>query len=115
MKATDKKKWVKALRSGKYKQGIGALRTYDDKYCCLGVACEIFGVEAKKMREGSEYLYGRNSSLLPDVLQERLGLTDLGNLPKKVLLKGSERDSLVDLNDCGASFKRIASIIERLF
>jgi hypothetical protein len=34
------KKWVAALRSGKYKQGRKFLR-YKDEYCCLGVACEL--------------------------------------------------------------------------
>lgn len=32
-----KAKWVAALRSGEYKQGIGAMRSADDGYCCLGV------------------------------------------------------------------------------
>ncbi len=31
-----KAKWVKALMSGKYKQGEGCLRL-GDEYCCLGV------------------------------------------------------------------------------
>lgn len=35
-------KWVKALRSGKYKQGIFRLQSEDDRYCCLGVACKEF-------------------------------------------------------------------------
>ena len=41
-----KKKWVEALRSGKYVQGSGSLRytTYSGaKHCCLGVLCEITG------------------------------------------------------------------------
>ena len=37
-----KDKWLVALRSGDYKQGIGYLRK-GDKYCCLGVAAEISG------------------------------------------------------------------------
>ena len=52
------KKWVAALRSGKFKQGKFALRKrtfrdglylrdgesphYVTEHCCLGVACEIF-------------------------------------------------------------------------
>lgn len=32
-----KDKWVAALRSGEYVQGRDTLRTYDGKYCCLGV------------------------------------------------------------------------------
>ncbi len=34
------KTWVKALRSGKYAQTVGALQ--DEKgFCCLGVACDV--------------------------------------------------------------------------
>lgn len=33
--------WIKALRSGKYEQGVGYLQTLDGKYCCLGVLCDI--------------------------------------------------------------------------
>lgn len=36
-----KARWIKALRSGKYKQGVGVLRTEDNKYCCLGVLCDL--------------------------------------------------------------------------
>lgn len=35
------KKWIKALRSGKYTQGTGKLRD-KDKFCCLGVACDLY-------------------------------------------------------------------------
>jgi hypothetical protein len=41
------KAWVKALRSGEYKQTTGALRrsssteTMPEGYCCLGVLCDI--------------------------------------------------------------------------
>lgn len=41
-----KRQWVKALRSGKFKQGLGQLfnRGSDgDRYCCLGVLCKIQG------------------------------------------------------------------------
>jgi hypothetical protein len=33
--------WTDELRSGKYKQGIGFLEK-DDKYCCLGILCELY-------------------------------------------------------------------------
>ena len=36
-----RKKWADALRSGKYIQGLGRLRDMDDRFCCLGVACDI--------------------------------------------------------------------------
>lgn len=35
-----KARWVKALRSGDYTQGNGALLD-DGKHCCLGVLCEV--------------------------------------------------------------------------
>src|SRR3954466_12240152 len=43
------KEWVKALRSGEYRQTSMSL--HDDKgYCCLGVACDVLiknGIELK--------------------------------------------------------------------
>lgn len=41
-------KWMKALRSGKHKQGTGALQGYDEGYCCLGVACKVL-IPKKKL------------------------------------------------------------------
>lgn len=41
------KKWIKALRSGKYVQGAGRLTLVSgqagvpDQFCCLGVLCDI--------------------------------------------------------------------------
>lgn len=49
-----KAKWVKALRSGKYKQGVGKLkRRYEGQicHCCLGVLCEITQHEFPDMIE----------------------------------------------------------------
>jgi hypothetical protein len=37
-------KWIEALRSGKYPQGHGALRS-SDGYCCLGVLCDVLPSE----------------------------------------------------------------------
>jgi hypothetical protein len=33
--------WLQALRSGEYEQGTEMLRTRNDRYCCLGVLCEL--------------------------------------------------------------------------
>jgi len=40
MKASIKARWVKALRSGEYKQGRGSLKSATG-YCCLGVLASI--------------------------------------------------------------------------
>lgn len=42
-----KKRWLKALRSGEYKQGKKALKTKKG-FCCLGVLCDIYS----KTKEG---------------------------------------------------------------
>src|SRR5271165_690928 len=45
MNKSIKKKWLKALRSGDYKQGRDVLRKVgrdgEDRWCCLGVLCDI--------------------------------------------------------------------------
>lgn len=51
MKPEIKKLWLEALRSGKYKQGCGALKRLDKDpntgleeftFCCLGVLCDLY-------------------------------------------------------------------------
>lgn len=42
MKKTIKKLWVQALRSGKYRQGFGSLRTGPHTYCALGVLTRLY-------------------------------------------------------------------------
>ena len=46
MKAEIAKKWVKALRSGRYQQGKQALKVKSKRgitrHCCLGVLCELY-------------------------------------------------------------------------
>ena len=44
MDAEIKTKWIKALRSGEYKQGEKYLNQ-DNKFCCLGILCDIFAKE----------------------------------------------------------------------
>lgn len=48
-------KWLKALRSGKYKQGRGALCQIDKKgtesFCCLGVLCDLYNKEQKRNKK----------------------------------------------------------------
>lgn len=49
MKASDKKAWILALRSGEYKQGTGGL-VGRNGYCCLGVAQCVLGKRPPSMR-----------------------------------------------------------------
>ena len=78
MKEDIAKKWVKALRSGKYKQC--QKRLYDGEgYCCLGVLCKILGKEFKLMEncyavvdDNENYFIG-----LPDSVRKFVGLSGL--------------------------------------
>jgi hypothetical protein len=59
MRESVKNKWVAALKSGKYKQGHGALHSIQDDnetFCCLGVLCEVF------MDEGNGLDVGRTQN-----------------------------------------------------
>jgi len=73
-----KDKWINALRSGEYKQGIGGLK-YRDAFCCLGVLCDLHAKETDTRwvdyaEEGwlSDYL--DNDGSLPDEVIEWAGL-----------------------------------------
>lgn len=104
-------KWVKALESGKYKQGIGALhRISPDQFCCLGIACVVAikaGVRVRAVRNGDhgKMIYGGKAGVLPRQVRCWLGLaTDYAGFNN-----GSR--SLANDNDSGKCFKTIAKII----
>jgi len=97
--------WVKALRSGKYKQGRGALRT-GDMYCCLGVACELAGAKAEKPDDLiGPYGYDGIFFTLPVSVQKWLGVKT-GNGTYEV------EHALSSDNDVGKTFEAIADIIK---
>src|ERR1700728_845952 len=109
-----RKQWVAALRSGQYKQGIGALVTLGDKYdrfCCLGVLCDMAvraGVIESPIVIGLEenLAYGLDlaTGALPQEVVDWVGInTCAGDF---------EGSDLAWLNDKGKKFKTIAKIIE---
>jgi hypothetical protein len=89
MNKAIKNKWVKALRSGKYKQAEGTLYNKDkDSFCCLGVLKDLQGGQRKYSASllGCKYSCGIN---------------------KKTMR------CLAEKNDNGWSFKLIANWIEK--
>ena len=54
MDAKLKADWVKALRSGEYRQTRGVLQ-HGDAFCCLGVLCVVAGLG---IREGGDGVVG---------------------------------------------------------
>jgi hypothetical protein len=96
-----KKKWVKALRSGKYNQTTSSLKDYNS-YCCLGVLCEVAGL---KFNEDGYYCRG-----LVAVDGGGLKATEL----KKFGLHHKTQSKLIDLNDeQHYNFNEIADYIEK--
>ncbi len=99
-----KAKWLKALRSGKYAQGGGCLRSRAGKgaiYCCLGVLCHI-----KAQKDGKVFNHGQGDCYPGEDVQEWARL-DSHN-PK---VRGG---CLSDLNDFKKkTFPEIADLIEK--
>lgn len=113
MKQEVKKKWIKALRSGEYKQTRERLK--DNKgYCCLGVLCDLFVKENPKFswvenKPGEFYLadsgYYLSGVQLPRVVQDWAGLES-----SNPSVKGT---NLIFANDkTEFSFKSISELIE---
>lgn len=102
MKAELKAKWVEALRSGKYEQGHSALRNHDNKFCCLGVLCDVVRPDGWN---GPLHSLTGKEAILDEPAQMTVGLT------------GREHWHLIDMNDGLVkegvqSFTTIASWIE---
>jgi len=109
------KKWIKALRSGKYKQTSGSLHDVNG-YCCLGVACKVYkdtkgitksirsvaGVICKNKRrdDKSEHIHNK-------VVAKAFGLNRISDLDYLYT-----QGRLASMNDLGNSFSDIADYIE---
>jgi hypothetical protein len=98
-----KEKWAAALRSGKYFQGKSNLYdSFDNSYCCLGVAANICGVGKDKLNKRS-YIEDK-VAILADKTKK---------LPKILYGQKELPEKLANFNDKGKSFRWIAAYIER--
>lgn len=110
MKLAHRTKWVEALRSGEYPQMMGFLKVNRkgvDKYCCLGVLCEVLKTDLSiELRP--------EDSNEPTIYQLYGHVGILGTLTLvKVGLTSHEQARLTDLNDYeGKTFAEIADWIE---
>lgn len=122
MKPEIKEQWIEALTSGEYEQGYSALRTHDDKYCCLGVLCDLAvksGIAkweqldgdwaivhiAKDINDTADFGVG----LLPKFMRNWSGVEN----DDGAVSMATGRYSLTALNDIHKdTFARIAEIIE---
>ena len=105
MKKNIAKKWIKALRSGDYKQGRHHLKDDKGGYCCLGVLCEI-----TKKEHGFKHYLKMSSDVeefnqtLPRQIQIFVGMDSASGV--------FGREKLTCLNDRGVNFNNIADVIE---
>lgn len=113
MKPEIKAKWLAALKSGGYKQGHGQLRTNDNKFCCLGVLCDIHASETGEPWIEAEtafynWKYCGEDLMLPKTVIEWAGLSGsnpvLGDADC-----GAHNDGVMV---CKKSFSEIARLIE---
>lgn len=85
----EQRKWIDELKSGRYNQCEGFLKTKNGKntsYCCLGVACETFKrrCHLKQVIEESHVEFvnsegGSYDSYLPYDIQDILRIDDSGH------------------------------------
>lgn len=126
MDSSLKQKWVRALRSGKYKQATGALRN-EDGFCCLGVLCDVYDPDKwvqpippldededddgkwNYADDGDNYMYD-TTEVLPEHITRIAGLT--AQNPEVPYGIDGEMKSLASINDDGATFHEIADLIE---
>lgn len=97
-----RKKWVAVLRSGQYKQTMGALKT-DKGYCCLGVLCEVAGLLPHKQLNYT-WTFEGCTNYLPWSVVTKAGFDSENATFNNI--------SLAQLNDDGQSFEYIADFIE---
>lgn len=114
--------WVDALRSGKYEQGKYKLRTEDDKFCCLGVLCDlaekqgiisepvkIFYEPDAEEKDLFKYYYDNESESLPKSVMKWAGIKDRSGAYSTVPAAWLTLDN----DNNGKSFLEIADIIEQ--
>lgn len=111
--ATHKRRiWrlVEALRLGKYKKTTNQLRE-GNRFCCLGVACDLAS-KPLKLTWNDGPLFDGARYILPPSAMKYYGFS-VDN-PYVVLSKDNYAD-LASVNDGGASFKRIATLIAKTY
>lgn len=120
--------WADALESGDYRQADGTLRSKAPhgghaKYCCLGVACDLYRTATGKgdwIRYSDSDTFGfavdggEYDSFLPDEVVDWFGLTD-GDPYLPNLDSGGEYTTAAQANDDLAwKFHKIAKAIRKL-
>lgn len=109
-----KNKWIKALRSGDYKQGrfnlyLPGPNKTKGTYCCLGVLGAIYGISSRSLNSEGDYSKEYNPNSHKAAIKCKLPKMMLESVDDNKFLK-----KLVDMNDNkNNSFIQIAKYIEK--
>lgn len=140
MKKEIAKKWVRALRSKKYRQVAGVLKVQTKtgvvSHCCLGVLCELYQQEREKAkkplldtddhsaresglslpRTNRVFEFNGEATTLPEAVQKWAGIDDsVASFRRDYILERGKKTfaSLAEMNDGGCKFSIIADTIEQ--
>lgn len=140
MKKEIAKKWVRALRSKKYRQAKGVLKTKTKSgavsHCCLGVLCELYQQARKKVKKplletddfsarhadmdlpktNRVFEFAGDATVLPPPVLRWAGVEDdTGSFRRDFKLEYRDKvyTGLAELNDAGCRFSAIADIVEQ--
>ena len=127
---TLRERWIEALRSGEYERTISMLRHESNKFCCLGVLCDISNVGTWKPAEDKGYYRyvidsAKFSAYLPYMIVDSIGaagatvpfdIEKISNVTLKEEIYSipgvTDSCSLSTLNDSGFTFEQIADLLE---
>lgn len=108
MRKKLKDKWIKALRSGKYKQTYGTLRGKVG-FCCLGVLCDIRNPKGWSVPKRN----GHNQVYYISKENNCIGMLS-SKILKAIQMSQDQMEKLIKLNDSRKhNFKTIAKYIEK--
>jgi hypothetical protein len=119
-----KAKWVAALRSGEYKQGIEQLKDCNGNFCCLGLLCDLAekeGIVESSPQETEEYgsgdfgyrMKGSEDSFEFETLPK--AVMDWAGLDSDNPIIGDNNRATYCNDVCRMSFNKIADLVEKHF
>jgi hypothetical protein len=112
-----KAKWLEALRSGKYGQYRETALRHEDRFCCLGVLCDLavregIGTWGKDVYGITFYQNGSETKATGVLPQSLIDWAGLSNCNPDVPHQG-DRKPIASLNDIeGLDFPELAELIE---
>lgn len=97
--------WVTKLRSPEYQQTKSVLRAADNRFCCLGVLCDLADASRWQDPGITRFTYAADG-MFHDTMPPSSVLESVG-------LHADQGEELANRNDEGETFEQIAARIEQ--